>query len=251
MKNYALLLLLPALLLTACSPSPDRSASAAEEAMVAPTPPVSPTRGEAAAEPDVPLARLWRAAGHPVIYQGSMELEVDSFDAASARLDTLLSQYGAYLTNANETTDNGRHQQVLTIRVPSARFLALTARLGKLGHVQSKQISSRDVAIELAAQQKKAATATDTAIANHAAAVSKLLAEQAAMGTLQLTYFQFRSATDTTPAAAIGPRLVAGLLFGWRLVGMLFVGLSYGWPLLLILAGWAYWRWRQGAFSSQ
>ena len=96
------------------------------------------------------MARLWRAAGHPVIYQGSLELEVEDFTAASARLDTLLTQRGAYLTNALETTDAARHQQVLTIRVPSAQFLALTSGLTRLGIVHHKQLTSRDVAAELA-----------------------------------------------------------------------------------------------------
>lgn len=251
MRNYALLLLLPGLLLTACSQSSNRAEMVADETATISEPMTTETATTAAiAEPDVPLARLWRATGHPVIYKGSLELEVTDFDAASSRLDTLLSQHGAYLTDANETTDAGRHQQVLTIRVPSERFLALTSRLGRLGQVQSKQISSRDIAAELARLRTTTTTTRDTAIARNAAAESRLLTEQATMGTLELTYFQFRSATDTAPAAAVGPRLVAGLWFGWRIVGLLFVGLAYGWPLLLALAGWAWWRWRQGAFAS-
>ncbi|WP_019948093.1 DUF4349 domain-containing protein [Hymenobacter aerophilus] len=252
MKNYAHLLL-PALLLAACSQAPNHQDQSVAESEPVATFPAAATAstsepGSPAASSEVPLARLWRATGHPVIYQGSMELEVSEFEKASARLDTLLSQYGAYLTDANETTDADRHQQMLVIRVPSARFLALTSRLSRLGRVQSKQISSRDIAAELARQQATAATATDTAVANRAAAVSQLLTEQAALGTLRLTYFQLRPASDLTPAAAIGPRLVAGLEFGWRLVGLLLVGLAYGWPLLLGLVGWGYWRWRQGAF---
>ncbi|OWP63300.1 hypothetical protein CDA63_09750 [Hymenobacter amundsenii] len=253
MKNYVRLLPLLGLMLAGCAQSAETemveptetAAVPAPTNLLAPAPAVGPTE-TASPAPEVPLARLWRTAGHPVIYQGTMELEVDDFTTASARLDTVLIQRGAYLTNALETTDTGRHQQVLTIRVPSAQFLALTSALTRLGTVHHKQLTSRDVAAELARQAAKPGARPDTAATRQAATEHQLLTEQAALATLQLTYFQFRPATDLVPPeAAVAPRIRAGLWFGWRIVGQLFIALAYVWPLLLGVAGWGFWHWRR------
>ncbi|RSK34627.1 DUF4349 domain-containing protein [Hymenobacter metallilatus] len=244
MKNNARLLPLLGLMLAGCAQSADyKEAVASEPAAFETTAPAAPTPAEPAA-PEVPLARLWRAAGHPVIYQGSMELEVPDFTAASARLDTVLTQRGAYLTTANETTDTERHQQVLTIRVPSARFLVLTADLARLGIVHRKELTSRDIATELA-QHQAAARRPDTTASRAATAEVQLLTEQATLATLHLTYYQPRPLTDTSPAQAISPQVRAGLWFGWRLVGLVLVGLAYLWPLVVALGAWGLYRWRQ------
>lgn len=135
---------------------------------------------------------------------------------------------------------------MLTIRVPSAQFLALTNSLTRLGIVRQKQLTSRDVATELARQTAKSGNRTDTLGARRSAAEYQLLTQQAALGTLQLTYFQLRPATEVAPPeAAVAPRLVAGLWFGWRIVGQLLIALAYLWPVLLGLAGWGFWHWRR------
>ncbi|MBB4601463.1 hypothetical protein HNQ93_001176 [Hymenobacter luteus] len=245
MKKYVRLLPLLGLMLTGCAQSAEQEVFPSQE--VASTASVSAASTTATAEStaDVPLARLWRVAGHPVIYQGTMELEVADFAAASARLDTALARRGAYLTSALETTDSDRHQQVLTIRVSSAQFLALTADLTRLGTVRSKELTSRDVAAELTRLRAAAHSATtDPLTAQTSAQEAQALAEQAALATLRLTYFQLRPALETSPTATLAPQLQAGLWFGWRVVGVVLILACYGWPLLLGLAGWALLRWR-------
>ncbi|UYZ64435.1 DUF4349 domain-containing protein [Hymenobacter weizhouensis] len=231
MKKYVRLLPLAGLMLLGCAQATQKEMAAAEASQPAPS-------TDLAAE--IPLARLWRVAGHPVIYQGSMELEVADFAAASARLDTLLGRRGAYLTEAHETTGLDRHQQALTIRVPSASFLALTADLTRLGIVHSKDLTSRDIAAELAQAKAAAspASAADTAVAAAARATAQLLTEQATLATLHLTYFQPRPAAEANPVPALAPELHAGLRFGWRLVTWLLIGAAYLWPLLLGLIAW-------------
>lgn len=236
MKKYVRLLPVLGLMLAGCAQSAEREEFATPAG--AGIPAVAPVT-------EVPLARLWRVAGHPVIYQGRLELEVADFAAATARLDTALTRYGAYFTDARETTDPERHQQMLTIRIPSARFLALTADLTRLGMVHSKELTSRDVAAELARHRAQARSTTTDTLGSAATPEAQLLAEQATLATLHLTYFQSRPATDTSPAAAIAPQIWGGLWFGWRMVSVLLVGAAYCWPLLLSLACWAAYRWRR------
>ncbi|MBX0290045.1 DUF4349 domain-containing protein [Hymenobacter sp. HSC-4F20] len=251
MKKYVRLLLVLGLMLAGCAQSAEQeevSTLVAAEAEAAPGA-QEPVAAAALPAADVPLSRLWRAAGHPVIYQGRMELEVADFPAATARLDTALARRGAYLTDARETTNAERHQQVLTVRVPSAQFLALTADLTRLGMVHSKEITSHDVARELARHRTRARPIPAVDTAAFTAPEVQLLTEQAALATLHVTYFQPRPATDTSPATAIVPQIQAGLWFGWRVLGILFVGAAYGWPLLLGLACWAAYRWYRGTTS--
>ncbi|WP_139922700.1 DUF4349 domain-containing protein [Hymenobacter sp. DG01] len=248
MKKYVRLLPLLGLMLAGCAQSAEQEVFPGQEAAsTASVSAASPT-ATAASEAEVPLARLWRVAGHPVIYQGTMELEVADFANASAHLDKTLMRRGAYLTSALETTDPERHQQVLTIRVPSAQFLALTADLTQLGTVHSKELTSRDIAAELAKLRTTSAT-TDTGTARAAAQETQALAEQAALATLRLTYFQPRPPLEASPTTAIAPQLQAGLWFGWRVVSLVLISACYIWPLLLGVAGWALMRWRRQTYA--
>jgi hypothetical protein len=240
MKKYVRLLPLVGLMLAGCAQSDQQEESVALPSATTnvPAAPGSTLLG------DVPLARLLRATGHPVIYEGTLELEVSDFGATSAQLDTVLSRRGAYLTQAHETTTEERHEQTLTIKVPSAQFLALTAELTCLGMVHNKNLTSRDIGAELAklrggtpTPKAGAAASADTVVTIARRAQEQLLMEQASLATLNLTYYQLRSASDVSPAPALAPRLVAGLRFGWQLVSSVLVGAAYIWPALLLAGG--------------
>ncbi|GAB3291605.1 DUF4349 domain-containing protein [Hymenobacter tenuis] len=242
MKKYVYLLPLLGLMLTQCaSADSDFSVPAPDAATAAQV----PTSTASPSATDVPLARLWRAAGHLVIYQGEMELEVADFKQATFGLDSTLTHFGAYLTDAHETTDAGRHQQKLTVRVPSAQFLTLTAALTQLGTVRSKDLSSRDIAAELAKSRASATNLTDTTTSYYPPAEAQLLAQQAALATLQLTYYQPRSAADLSTATPLFMRLQEGWSVGWHLLSSVLVIGAYCWPLLLGFAGWAAYRWHR------
>ncbi|UOQ76915.1 DUF4349 domain-containing protein [Hymenobacter sp. 5516J-16] len=250
MKKYVRLLPLMGLMLAGCAQSAEQQDMFTSGAVVPEVTTTSPGTNTVAAEattPEVPLARLWRVAGHPVIYQGAMEVEVADFTAASAHLDTTLLRHNAYLTSARETTDADRHQQLLTIRVPSAQFLTLTSELARLGLVRGKELTSRDITAELAKLSR--ATAADTTTQQFSAQEKQLLTEQATLATLQLTYYQLRPATELAPAADITSQLQTGLWFGWRALSMFLIVASYIWPLLLGVAVWAGYRWRRGKLA--
>ncbi|RSK44484.1 DUF4349 domain-containing protein [Hymenobacter perfusus] len=231
MKKLWQLLPLAGVLLGSCAQQQQKevAAEAAVQELVVPP---------AAAHTNVPLGRLWQTH-RPMIYQGEMHMQVTDFEATTSRLDTLLYAHGAYLAEAHEATQDGRHTQHLSIRVPSARFVPLTYALGRLGYVESKDITSRD----LASEQWQVRT-QDTA-ASVLSAQDKLLAEEATMGTLSLFYYQPIPA-EMAPQPPMVPRLVAGLRFGWNLLGEFFVALTYLWPLSLLIAAWLLYRhWRR------
>ncbi|MBT9395474.1 DUF4349 domain-containing protein [Hymenobacter sp. NST-14] len=230
MKKRWQLLPLLGLLLGSCAQQKEEAPAAVEEKQPLVVPP-------AANLPDVPLGRLWQTH-RPVIYQADMRMRVTDFESATVQLDTLLYRHGAYLAEAHEATDDGRHSQHLTIRVPSARFLPLTFALGRLGYVENKDIRSHD----LTSEQLQART-QDTA-ASVLSARDQLLAEEATMGTLDLVYYQPVPA-EMAPQPPLAPRLVAGLRYGWHLLGEFVVALTYLWPLTLVLASWLIYRRRQ------
>lgn len=231
MKKLWQLLPLLGLLLGGCAQQQEADTTTTEAAEL-PAPAPAPM-------PALPLASLWQT-NRPVIYQGTMDLQVPDFAATTRQLDTLLHRYGAYLAQAHEDAENGRHSQQLAIRVPSARFISLTFALGELGYVENKDISSRD----LTNAQLRVRT-QDTA-AQVLSAHDQLLAEEATMGTLTLRYYQLIPAT-MAPQLPLAPRLTAGLRFGWQLLGEILVACTYFWPLSVLLVGWLLYRARRPA----
>lgn len=231
MKKLWQLLALAGVLLGSCAQQKQEESAAEPVAQELVVPP-------AASLAAAPLGRLWQT-NRPVIYQGQMRMQVTDFEATTSRLDTLLYAYGAYLAEAHESAQDGRHTQHLSIRVPSARFVPLTYALGRLGYVESKDITSRD----LASEQVRVRT-QDTS-ASVLSAQDKLLAEEATMGTLSLYYYQPIPA-EMAPQPPLAPRLQAGLRFGWNLLGECIVALTYLWPLSLLVVVWLLYRhWRR------
>ncbi|WP_426492343.1 DUF4349 domain-containing protein [Hymenobacter sp. 102] len=227
MKKLWQLLPLLGLLLGSCAQQEKEAPVAVAEQKPLVIPPAANLPGE-------PLGRLWQTH-RPVIYQADMRMRVTDFEAATLQMDTLLYRHGAYLAEAHETTDDGRHAQNLTIRVPSARFLPLTFALGRLGYVERKDIQSRDLTSEQLQVRTQDTTSSPLSTRD------QRLAEEATMGTLNLVYYQ-PVPGEMAPQPPLAPRLVAGLRFGWQLLGSFVVALTYLWPLTLVLAGWLLYR---------
>jgi hypothetical protein len=210
-----------------------------------------------------------------MIYTGELNLAVDDFDQASARLNDLLLQHHAYLSTAHETRSNGQHRQEISLNVKPSNFLELVTALGKLGRIESKDISSADVTADVLAtaaevneqataqaktdqQLAKAATPADrtrlAAAAQQqraalAAAQARLqqLSSRSTWATLTLRYYQTLPSTEiTAPELAFVPRFLEAFNRGWSFVLGVVVVLTNVWPLL-VLAGIGTWgarRWR-------
>ncbi|HSV15024.1 MAG TPA: DUF4349 domain-containing protein [Tepidisphaeraceae bacterium] len=81
-----------------------------------------------------------------IIRNGTMEFEVDSFDAAVARITQIVGESGGFVgTVDSQKLPNGKVKGTVTLRVPPERLDALVLSLRALGDLKSQQISAQDI----------------------------------------------------------------------------------------------------------
>ena len=108
--------------------------------------------GMAAAGPGMPRASAVNApstTGAMIIRQGTASIEIDSLDAAVARIRTLALRVNGYI--ANTTVQGGRDQlrtASLELKIPSERFDDALAGLSPIGKVESVNVNAEDVGEE-------------------------------------------------------------------------------------------------------
>lgn len=251
--------------------APDQSPEALEPATAVASGSTDPgTTPSATASPILDTPQQTRS----VAYQGEMSLEVDNFEQATANLNQLLDQFGAFPSTAHETRANDQHYQEMTLKVPASEFLHLVAALAKLGRTTSKDIGATDITADLfalstriAAQQAAAAKyrqlvaqATNPAqmrqledqsrqaqaalLADKARLQQLGLGTQGLWATLRLRYTQVDVAAPSTPLPAFAPQFTASFNNGWSFVMSLLIALTNVWPLLVLaLAAWPTFRW--------
>ncbi|GAB3847896.1 hypothetical protein GCM10028822_09950 [Hymenobacter terrigena] len=214
--------------------------------------------------------------GHSVAYQAELNMAVDDFDKATDRINALLEQHSAYLGTAHETRADGQRRQEMTVKVPPVHFVALVSALGKLGHIENKDISSADITADVLAtaahlneqqaseaqlrQRLASATSADerarlegeirrqSADAGTTEAQLQQFGARADWATLTLRYFQvLPTPIPQTPMHDFSPQFLTAFYRGWSVVLELIVALTNIWPLLLLLAagGWSLNRWHQ------
>lgn len=228
----------------------------------------------------VPASTPFAAATPPldrhVVYHGELDLAVDSFEQASASINRLLAQHGSYLGTAHEERANGQQRQEMTIKVPPNEFAALVADLGRLGHIQNKDIASTDVTADLlqtannleakklaaTKYQQQLARATSPAETRRleqqvsqlnldlAADQARLqqLGARGAWATLTLRYFQVLPTPEpSAPLPTFAPQFLAAFYRGWSVMLSILVALTNFWPLGLLGGAtmWSVRRWRQ------
>ena len=229
----------------------------------------------AAEQPAEAVAITKVQAGHSVAYQAELRMAVDDFDKATDRVNELLERYGAYLGTAHETRADGQRRQEITLQVPPRQFVALVSALGKLGHIEAKDIAAADItadALATAARfgaQQATETQTRQQLAKAASPAERARLEgeirrqrvetdatqaqlqqfgnRAEWATLTLRYYQVLPITEpSAPESPVAPRFRQAFGWGWALVMELAVGLAYAWPALLLaaLATWGLRRWR-------
>ncbi|GAB3865361.1 hypothetical protein GCM10028824_04080 [Hymenobacter segetis] len=230
---------------------------------------------EQAVQPEV-VATPKVQPGHSVAYQAELNMEVEDFDKATDRINALLEHHGAYLGTAHETRADGQRRQEMTVKVPPAQFVALVSALGRLGHIENKDIASADITADVLAtaahlqeqqtsetqlrQQLARATSPDERThlegeirrqrADAATTESQLqrFGTRADWATLTLHYFQvLPTPAPQTPMHDFSPQFLTAFYRGWSVVLELVVALTNIWPLLLLMGagGWALRRWRQ------
>lgn len=80
-----------------------------------------------------------------VIKTARLTLEVDSVDAAGARLLSIAEGNGGFIADSSTTQDDSSPQGLFTLRVPAARFAATIEDIEALGKIRQRQVSAQDV----------------------------------------------------------------------------------------------------------
>ncbi len=130
---------------SAPAPAPEaRARQLSGEAVTSAAPGAAPTFAASATD-----TAASTAAAAMLIRTGTASIEVDSVEQAVGRLRDLAARLGGYVANASLAggTDQVR-SATLEIKVPSARFDALTGGLRPLGHVETVDVKAEDVGEE-------------------------------------------------------------------------------------------------------
>lgn len=286
MRNSAWIILPSLLALASCGSNEQKSAASqdaveAAAEMAAPPPPQAPPAPyeEVAISQDrssvASTSSAAPAATRKIIYHAEVRVKVTDVPRANAQMDSLTRTYGAYVSDASETREDGEWRHQMKIRVIPSRFQALLGSLNGLGTVESKALGSDDVTAEHADVSarlgtKRALEQRYVALLGQAKKVSEILEieeklaevrgdieatesrlktlnDQVAYSTITLVYFQELplNAPDA-PVLSFGSRLTQAFYDGWELLTGLVLGLVTAWPLLLggALAVWAIRAWR-------
>ena len=128
----------------------DESAPADADAAVAPEGAATSdtqTRLPESPLPTSPVRPSGRVAA--IIRTGTIDLAVEVFDVAVAKVNALATQNGGYVEGSQESRQGDYPTASITIRVPSDKFDDLRSGLVKVGDVQSAEISAQDVTGQL------------------------------------------------------------------------------------------------------
>ncbi|MBT9395475.1 DUF4349 domain-containing protein [Hymenobacter sp. NST-14] len=268
MRISSLLLVGLLAVLAAC----DKPGSAPADMMLAipelheaPAASYEPMASSATGEIPTPVAP---AASRKLIYHARVRVKVADLPRANQHVDTLLRAVGAYVESVSEVREDAEWRHEVTIRVAPARFQAVLSGLepGRLGTVESKQLTTEDVTAQHAditarLASKRALEQRYLELLKKATKVADMLEIEQKMGeireeveatesrlrtlndevgysTIRLTYYQpLSQPRPDAPVLSFGSRLLASFYRGWELLTDLVLGLVGAWPLLVLAAG--------------
>jgi hypothetical protein len=95
----------------------------------------------------------------------SITVQVGDLESNTAAVEQMTKNVGGYIANNNlETGGDGLRRSMLTIKVPVAQFETVVDKIGKLGLIQSKQVSGEDITARVSdAEQAKTVLANQLA----------------------------------------------------------------------------------------
>ncbi|MGV8019360.1 MAG: DUF4349 domain-containing protein [Ignavibacteria bacterium] len=84
-----------------------------------------------------------------IIKTGTMNLEVDRFDDAEAKLNESVRKFGGYISNsASSQYPGGKKSGTLTLKIPADKFDAFVSDVSGFGKVLNQNIQSKDITEE-------------------------------------------------------------------------------------------------------
>jgi hypothetical protein len=205
-----------------------------------------------------------------IVKTATLKFEVKDFKGYNQKIHQTVKQYGAYISQEEQSLNSGVAQTVMSIKVPVAQFETMMNQLSDDADVkvEERKISTEDVTGEVADTKArletkkqmrlkyleflKSAKNTEETIQvqneinsiqeeiESAAGRTQSLSHEAAYSTIELTF--------SLPAADAGPagespsffsKIRSAFMTGANWISGLFIGLVSVWPLLL--TGWLIW----------
>ena len=198
-------------------------------------------------------------AERKLIKEGELLFECASLEETRARIMQAIKKTGAYISDENLSSDDGRSEQKLEIRVPSDNFDILVDEISKgVDQFENKTIRVLDVTEEYVDTQsrlevKRALETRYKEILSQAKSVKDILEIETQIGDLReviestekkLKYYNDRIAMSLLKVVYFEQRSVSvrfsshfkkGLVSGWRNLVWVLVGIVNVWPFVLIL----------------
>jgi len=260
--------------LLACSQSePSGAPEAADKLLTVQTLEAPPLESSDELGGTAALVTFQPTANRKLVYHAEVRMKVADVPATNVRMDSLTRAAGAYVEQVSENRADEEWRHRMKIRVAPGRFQGLLRGLGRLGSVESQELTTDDVTAQHAdvsarLRSKRALEQRYLALLGKASKVSDILEIEESMGkiredieatesrlrtlndevgfsTITLMYYQpLTRPTPDQPVLSFGSRLVESFYSGWQWLINLLLGLVSVWPLLLgLLAGGGLLRW--------
>ncbi|MEM1325578.1 MAG: DUF4349 domain-containing protein [Bacteroidota bacterium] len=202
-----------------------------------------------------------------IIRTADVRIKVEDIEKSSERIENVIGNYSAYISNSQFNNNRYNLEQSFTIRVPMNDFSTLLETLEKEAiYINHKNTESKDVTeeyldIETRLRTKKEVRARyEDILRNKAKTVEDVLAAEEAIRVIQeeieakegrLQYLKNQVSYSTinlklyqevpyvdepnVVKEAFGSQLIRSLKNGWELILNITLGLVTIWPILLIL----------------
>ncbi len=199
-----------------------------------------------------------------LIKTGNIECELENYEKSKAEINYEIKKWGGYISDEKEYNTDWQMSNNMQIRVPVEKFDSLVANLIKGDKIiKSKQISVKDVTAQYVdvysrlknkkkeEEQyleilKKAYTIRDILEVNNyiyaireeieaSEGTLKYLDDQASFSTIYLNIYQNFEVKKERSKFGFFDKILNGLETGWYGFLAFLVGLTYIWPILLII----------------
>lgn len=207
--------------------------------------------------------------GEKIIKTGNISIEVSDYVEGMAAIKKITQAARGYITSENETRDNYRISNTLSVRVQQNQFDSLLLAVeGVAKRVENKNVNAQDVTeeyIDISARLKtkkevelryisflksaktmKEMLEVENQLKNLREEIEstegrlKYLSHQVQYSTLNITVYKTLDYTYQGPENSFFSRVKEAFGGGWDFCVSLFVGLIYLWPVYIIIGILAY-----------
>jgi hypothetical protein len=201
-----------------------------------------------------------------LIRTADIRMKVEDHDVTAKAIRKLISFHEGFVSGERANGDENYQETSLDIRVPNTRFDSLVERIASLaGKLDHKNITSQDVGEEYVdlksrLEARKVAEQTYMEILKSARKISEVLEVQdklrqvreeiesaqgrmrflqnrVSLSTITVTFYtSHQVAAAVSSGAGLGERISVAFFIGWNSILSGLVGLTYLWPIWILVA---------------